>query len=356
MLQSRGMSVGNIVNKATLELSTTQSVLPVPAKIAFLAFHKLHRIWRWIRLGNIYSDPNNFAHLAAGHGLNYVIGDSALVRISAISVLIATRILHTVREYEKLQDSWLRMKDAFQCHYETPVRYNWDQKSGFFSLSTVIWFKTTTKSVILRIQVVAIAIFKVGKHFFLLSLRLVDAIEAFSLKPEIREEGINLMFVNTSTCMSHLVNNKDFLLESLESNQKVIEKVLEGLGSQLTVETLIDTVESALEKAGSFHRSVNTVNEHIGEFVSACGKKWTYELLREVGLRHLVPATLLPPSTPPWEHPQRRMPKKRFPPNGWLKQPEQKPQRKQKAQSSLMQSVRSFLPSGTDRTAKGVWK
>ena len=340
-----GMSVGTIVHTATVELSATPSILPTPAKFAFLALHKVHRFWRWIRLGNIYSDPNNFAQLAAGHGLNYIISDSALVRISAISVLIAARIFQAVQEYEKLQDSWLRMNDAFHNHYPTPIHCKWDQQYNFFSLSTVIWFKINTKVLICRIQVVAICIFKVGKHALLLSLRLVDAIEAFSLKPEIREEGINLIFVNTSTCMSQLVNNKDFLLESLESNQEVIEKILNGLGSQLTADTLIDTVESALEKTVSIHKTTSTVNDHIGEFASACGKKWTYEFLREIGLRHLVPKSLVPPSTPPWEDPQRKQLQKRFPPEDWLRKPDKRPPFKKETKPQFIQNALGYFVS-----------
>jgi len=315
------MSVDKIVSNTTVELASTPTVLPQAVRLAFTAFHKLHRLWRWIRLGNIYRDPNNFAMLAAGHGMNYIIGDSVLVRISAISVLISTRILHAVSEYEKLQNAWVKMKEAVHHRYPEPVRCSWDQKHGIFSLSTVIWMKTSAKTLWCRVHRISIAIFRVGKHFVLLSLRMTDAVEAFTLKPEVREEGINLLFVNTSTCLSKLVENKDFLLESLESNEEIIRTILNGLGSQLTPEALIDTVETALEKTESFNRTASTVNDHIGEFVSACGKKWTYEFLREIGLRHLVPGSLLPPSTPPWKHPRRRKIKQRFPPDGWLKKP-----------------------------------
>lgn len=331
------MTIPSIVNKTTVELSSTKTALPTPAKFAFLVFHWLHRLWRWVRLGNIYKDPNNFAQLAAGHGINYLIGDSVLLRISALSVLIATRILHAVCEYEKLQDSWVRMKDTFQNRYATPIRCDWDQESETFSLSTVVWIKTATKETSCRIYMIAISIFRVGKHAFLLSMRLIDAAESFTLKPEIREEGINLMFVNTTSCLSHLVSNKDLLLESLESNEEVIDKILSGLGSQLTAYALIDTVDSILNKAKSADRKVTTVNEHVGEFVSACGKKWTYELLREVGLRHLVPASLLPSSTPPWEHPKNRKIKNRFPPSTDLTKLEPKPAAQKKNKSRKKQ-------------------
>lgn len=328
-------------------MAPKQAVLPQAARVAFMAFHKAHQLWRWIRLGNIYSDPHNFAQLAAGHGVNYIIGDSALLRISAISVLISTRILHAVGEYEKLQDAWLRMKDAIHYRYPAPIRCDWDQKHGPLSLSTVIWIKTTAKTLWCRVSLTAIAVFRVGKHFVLLSLRIVDATEAFTMKPEIREEGINLLFVNTKTCVSKLVDNKEFLLQSLESNQEIIAKILAGLGSRLSSEALIDTVEEALEKTESVHRSAMTVNDHIGEFVSACGKKWTYEFLREVGLRHLVPAKLLPSSTPPWDHPQRKKLKHRFPPEGSLKKPpfpSQKKTAKKKPHTKKKNSSHPLLP------------
>jgi hypothetical protein len=313
------MSVSNLVRSATFELSSTPYVLPAGARIAFLALHRIHRIWRWIRLGNVYRDPNNFAQLAAGHGLNYMLGDSAMVRLSAISVLIASRILHSVDEFEQLQRSWVQLKDAFNNHYAAPVNCSWSQPHGLFSLSTVIWIKTNGKSLIIRVQWIAIGLFKIGKHSFLLSMRLVDAIEAFSLSPAIRNEGINLLFVNSGTCLTKLNDNKDLLLDSLESNKEIIEKILQGLGSLLTAEQLIKTVSSSLESAGTLQRRAKTVNQSVGEFVSACGKKWTYELFREIGLRHLVPKTMVPPVIPPWEQPERRRIDARFPPRGWTK-------------------------------------
>ncbi|ADI37611.1 hypothetical protein [Waddlia chondrophila] len=342
------MSVDKIILRSTAKFASTPTPLPQICRVTFLAFHKVHRLWRWVRLGNIYSNPNNFAQLAAGHGINYIIGDSTLVRISAISVLISTRILQAVSEYEKLQDAWLKMKDAFQHHYPEPVRCSWDQTHNFLSLSSIIWIKTTTKTTWCRVRLIAIAIFRVGKHFILLSLRMSDAVEAFTLKPEIREESINLMFVNTATCLSKLVDNKDFLLERLESNQKIIEKVLKGLGSQLTSDALIDTVEEALEKTSSIRRTTSSINDHIGEFISACGKKWTYEFLREVGLRHLVPSTLLPPSMPPWEEPKRRE-LKQYPPDSWLKRPNIKIQEKKKSFSS-QNPLTGFVKKRENRT------
>lgn len=317
------MSIGTLVRTTTVELSSTTSLIPTAAQIAFSVFHRIHRFWRWIRLGQIYSDPNNFAQLAAGHGVNYLLDKSILIRISAISVLIATRILHCVDEYEKLQNSWLKMKQSFSNQFPTIIDCSWDQGTakGFFSVSTVIWIKTTTKTILSRIQWVAICIFKVGKYAFLLSMRLVDTVEAFSLNPSIRNEGINLLFVNSSTCMSKLVDNRDLLLKSLESNQEVIQKVFEGLGTKLTTEQLTQTVEAALEKTGSFHRSTRTVNQHIGEFVTACGKKWTYEFFREIGLRHMVPKSMVHPTTLPWAQPRRRKITKRFPPEASITQP-----------------------------------
>lgn len=315
LIYKKIMTIEPFVTRTTIELAAPRTIIPYAARTAFYALHKIHKLWRWIRLGNIYRNPNNFAQLAAGHGLNYLAGDSLLVRTSAICTLIASRILHAVSGYEKLVNAWTSLKDAIWNHYPQPIKCSWKPASGFFSLSTVIWIKTSIKSTILRIQLIAICIFRLFKHAALFSMRLMDATEAFTLSPLDKKEGINLLFVNSATCLSKLVDNKDFLLKSLQSHQELINKVLQSLGAAINAEQLIKTVEKTIEGA---YRSTSTFNERIGEFVSACGKKWTYEFLNEIGLRHLMPDSFIPSATPPWEHPQRRSGTKRFPPREWI--------------------------------------
>lgn len=258
--------------------------------------------------------------IAAGHGTNLLIGDSVPIQIPAITVLIATRILLSATAYDKLLTSWDKMGEAFRNEYPTPIECDWNQKtdSDFFSLSTVIWIKTTTKSGIQRIKRIAIAFFQVGKRAFILSMRLTDAVETFSLNPFVRNEAVNLLYVNSHTCMSKLVENKELLLERLESNEELIQKVLTGLDSPLTTDQLTKTVRSALESAESTHQSAETVNGAISEFVTSCGKKWTYEFCREIGLRHLIPQALVPSAIPPWEERQQKKIKVRFIPENQI--------------------------------------
>ncbi len=317
------MAIGSLVRSTTVDLSSTSTVVPFAAKAVFAVFHYIHRAWRWIRLGKIYSNPNNFAMIAAGHGTNFAFGDSLLVKLSAISVLIATRILHSVTAYEKLLNAWGKMYEAFHNEYPVPIKVDWNQETHnrFFSLSSIIWIKTTTKEAIQRVKRIALTLFQVTKRAFFLSMRLVDAIEAFSLNPNVRHEAINLLYVNSSTCVSKLVDNKELLLERLESNRGVIKKVLTGIGSPITTNQLTKSVRSTLEKTASAHKSVKTVNEAVGEFVTSCGKKWTYEFFREIGLRHMVPQTLIPSAVPPWEERQKKKIKVRFIPKKLITMP-----------------------------------
>ncbi len=310
------MSPLALVQTLTEEMASGPSILPMPAKIIFNAFLWMHKGWRWIRLGKIYTNQDNFLRLAAGHGLNALAGDSTFVRVAAISVLIATRILDAVEAFDGLQRSWKKMGHAFRNQFPLPLSQEWKgyRKGSVFSFSTILWIKTGTKRILLRIQWIALSILQVGKKALILSMRLMDAIECFSFSPGVREESVNLLFINSSECLDKLVHQKELLVEGLKNNRQTIQRVLDELGSCMTAEKMINEVEAGLNHVENFHQSVKEVDFTLGEAVSACGKKWGYECLYGFGLHHLVPASMVPPAIPPWDHPDRRFMTSRTPP------------------------------------------
>lgn len=316
------MGINHVLYQAT-RLPSSETLFPTPAEAFFKGFLWVHDKWKWIRLGEIYSDKNKFLHIAAGEGLYRLAGKSSIVRAGALTLLIATRILHCVKEYEKLQQACKEMFYAFDNTFPPPIECDWNQETygNTFSISTVIWIKTTTQTTIIRIQRVAIAIFHIGKHTFLLVMRLADAAESFSFSPEVKKEGVRFLFVNISDWITNLSENRGLLLEGLRSNQELIDTVLQGVDSKMDAEQLIQSIDSMIDKIEEIDQSVQDTSRTIVDFLIACCKKWGYEFLKEIGLHHLVPKSMIPPPSLVRPLPDLENYEERFPPTKDITKP-----------------------------------
>lgn len=307
--------VASLVQSTASELSQPKVQLPNPVMMAFKAVHRVHRMWRWVRMGKIYSNPDNFLKLAAGHGLNFAFGDSVLLRISAVSVLIATRIFECVEQHGKLEKAWGKVVDSFKNRHPWPIKIKWETRASnrWISPSSVTWWRYHAADICHRTQRVALSLWNLCKQIFILSMRIMDATETFSLSPSTRNEGINQLFVNGTKWVDRLSENKDLLLKGLQANEAVIEKILKGIHSPLTSQQLIDAAAFSLNKVQQVHQASETVCKGFGFFIMACVKNWGYEFLWDLGLHHLVPSYLVPPPNPPWEIPPHEKLTERYP-------------------------------------------
>ena len=314
--------IAGLINTTTQGVSTTKLYLPRPLVTIWTAFNKIHRLWRWYRKGKVYSNPDNFLKLAGGHTLN-ALTDSTLLRVAAVCVLIATRILECVEQQAKLQKAWRKWLSSLKGEFATPVKCTWEvtKGRGFFSISTIIWFKYKGKNLLLRIQWTAISTFHLGKQSFILSMRVMDAIESFSLSPNTRNEGVNELFINSTKWIDKLVENKALLIDGLVSNKRLIENVMSGIHSPITADHLIAIATTALNKTEQIHKTAEEVSRATGEFFTECGKKWSYEFLYNLGMQHLLPRSWIPSSIPPWEKQEFRKIKTRFPPDHLITKP-----------------------------------
>lgn len=312
-----------VVRSTTTEMAHSGVCLPAPVISVVTAFTRVRKLWRWIRLGKIYTNPNNFLKLAAGHTLNLAFGNNVILRVSAICVLIATRILECVEQHFALQRSWDNLVSAFKGRFPTPIKVEWAVKATnkFLSISTVVWWKYQFKHIWEVIKRIAVCILKLVKEAFILSMRIADAIESFTLSPTVRNEGINLLFVNGALWMDRLVENKDLLVQGLNSNKRVIERILKGIHAPFSAEQLIDVAKGAMDKTEKVHLALEKVSDSVGMFLVACLKKWGFEFMHALGLHHLIPQSLLPTANPPWVTAPHEDIKVRFPPQKYVTKP-----------------------------------
>lgn len=274
----------------------------------YQTIHKVHRIWRWYRFTEVYTNPDNLLSLVAGHGLNWLGGgDSMIVNIAAQVLLIATRITECVEEQVKVVRETRLLWDEITDPYLLCPKVKWKHtvgKSGWLSPSTEIWLKETFVWLVDRIKRIAKRILVIGKRLFFLSMKTLDAAEAFSYSNN-RNERVNQLFVNSRKCLKVLVENKDLLLHGIKKHKSVIKQILGNANSMFTVDQLINVIKKTVGVAESVHNGIESASQAVGVFGRDLAKRAAFGLFQAAGLLDLMPNSWVPPRHPVWMEEQR---------------------------------------------------
>ncbi len=181
--------------------------LPKSVWAVFLVGHRVHRMWCFYRKGKVYGNQENFRALAAGHALYCTAGQLPMVRLAAQSVLIATRAMHCKEQQGHFSESFVEWREAIEGTYPVP-------------------YKRSSEKLMYRAERIAVCSKKFFSDGFLLSMRLMDLIEAHSFSAETKSDAIKELFTN---CMQHieaLSKNRSTLVSELHKHRVLIEKLL----------------------------------------------------------------------------------------------------------------------------------
>lgn len=244
---------------AALAMPASAAALPAGIWTAFAVVNKVHSVWRWYRWSGIYSNPDNFSQLATGHALNFTVGDYLGVRIAAHCVLISSKIIECTDQQVSLSKAYRKWKEALTGTYSAPMTCDWKKKMGWVSPSSTQKWSLRFYRVIWHVCYIARRTLKLITYIFKLSMKTMDAIEAFSLSPSTRNEAVNEVFLNSIKCLNSLEQNQHELLAKLQKNKQVIEKILKGVGTVYNADQLIDYVSGTMEKL----RSVNHTTQGL---------------------------------------------------------------------------------------------
>ena len=85
--------------------------------VIFSTFNWAHHLWRYYRKAEIYSNPHNFLALAKGHLAHTLGQDKLLVKIPAMSVLVAHRIMLVVDQIYRLQDCFRKLENVVELQH-----------------------------------------------------------------------------------------------------------------------------------------------------------------------------------------------------------------------------------------------
>lgn len=299
------IAIVSLVDATTRRATPGSLQLPRFASIVFTGLHKVHRLWRWYRKADVYSNPDNFAGLLAGHAVNFLVGDALVLRVAAQCVFIATRILECVQQQALVCRAFRKCIDAFCGTYVVTPKIQWVKKSATslgsscFSAYSINWQRQFFRTLGYRIKWIACSILQLFTEIFKLSMRIMDAIESFSLSPRTRNESINEFFVNGTRCMDVLVQNKQCLLKSLIDNKPIIADILQGVNPAYKVEHLIATVSGAIDKTEMVSKGIKKVSRLWGGFFVNLLKNGVFSFMSTLGVSEYTPKYLLPaPDTP----------------------------------------------------------
>ncbi len=257
---------------------------------------RIHRIWYWCQRIEVYTNPDNFLKLAAGHSVNWIAGHKSPVRLAAWSVLIAARMTENAKTQIELvlkgEKFWEELTDPHPLNRK--IKRSSLPKNRWISPSVtyrgaVLFYKYKNK--IIKITKI---IFELIVGLFILSMKIMDSVAAFSYGEDIRNESINELFVNSSKCLEELIKNKEFLLSCLKNGSKTIGEVLTGSNSIFTVEQLIEVVEKGINATEKVHNGIEAASKKTGVVVTDLFKRGLFGIFQSAGLTDLLPDSWVP--------------------------------------------------------------
>lgn len=278
--------------------NTTRYLVPETAQMSgsalkvFGVMNWAHHLYRYYSKKELYSNPDNFGQLLAGHVLNFVVGDNMVIRTAAHCILIVNRIMACVDQQVALYNSYQKWTDAVAGRFSRHCKQGWSKghKASLLSPSTDTWLQVKQLQIWTRIQRIVQRTWVLLQDVFKLSMNLMDAIEAFSFSPAIRNESMNELFINLNQSVDRLANNQQLLLDKLIKHKHTVARILDGVGSSYKVDKFIDVVQSTVNATKSVQSVVNAGNG----FLTKVGQHAATGLMVSVNLGKHIPTAMIP--------------------------------------------------------------
>lgn len=280
----------------------------------FQGVHKVHFVWKMFEKATVYTNPDNFLKLAAGHSIQWLAGDNFFVKLAAGSVLIATRILECVREQLFLLKEIKKLSETAFDNAHLYKRTPWVKPGDtvFLSPSVTHSFQSFFGAFFRTVARIFGHLVEICKRLFTLSMRMMSAAEAFSFDPQALKEGTQEFFVNLGRCYEALTENRELLVGFLKENKAVIEIVLQSSQSEHTYQKILSNIEDTVATGEKTLRKQGALKD-LSRFAF---QHMMFGLFQSVNMHRYMPLEWIPPKEPEWmveNHPHPR-----YPPIDWI--------------------------------------
>jgi hypothetical protein len=258
--------------------TTTYSLTPEPLRLppsiwlTFTYLNKIHGLWRWYRHAELYTHQDNLVKLLAGQVLNAVATDSLLIRVAAQCLLVATRLMQCIEQQQALIRSKDALIDNLQGRYPAPVNVEWTAAKKWSVLTSPSQFhaKVRLQNICNSTKRAFLATAILFKELFLLSMAIMDVIDAFCWSQEVKRVALTESFINIGLWLDKTVKNRDELLKGIEANQAVIERLLKN--SPFTFTQLHAAVKNQLAVAGQLDKGLKKLSSIGGKTIVESGR------------------------------------------------------------------------------------
>jgi len=272
------LSVSSLVYTTTRE-DTSGLGFPRPLEWLFFSVHKVHFFWRVVRAKELYTNPNNYLALSAGYGLNFLfgrrgfLGESRCLRGIAQIVLIAHCLFECLEQQALVIESYREWKNAINGDYSYVPQVQWTQGKSYSLITHALSnrLKRRSAAAISRVKRIAACTSRLFVNLGVLSMKMLDAIEACSLDLSTQNESVCHLFVNGRRCFEKFLENREELFIELRDKKSIIQKFLVNSHSKYTIEQIIvevSTLGGVHNTVMNLSDSVSNVGERVQEVAS----------------------------------------------------------------------------------------
>lgn len=256
----------------------------------------IHRIYTCFRKVNLYSAPNNFLKMVAGHTVNWLVGNQTAIRIAAQSVLIGARITDLIKAQKSLVHEVRCLKNTLFNRFAIYPKISRKeiQFRKNISPSTHYYFKVKIKIIKVKFFCTIVHIKIIIKGVFIISMKTIDALTSFCYGDESASSNVNEIFVNSSKCLRELTNNKQLLLDTIKKNKTIIAVLFSNMSSLFTIDQIIASIETSLHFASKVSSGVENMSEKVGELIKETFKHTAFGLFQTAGLTEIIPNSWVP--------------------------------------------------------------
>lgn len=305
-------------------------VVPTAIWLGFNVFYQFNKAWRCLRIGSLWTNPDNFVQLGAGVAFNLALGNQLPVRVAALSVWIPSQIVNCVDQYNALGRAYQKWKEAIRGDYAIAPQVKWISinKKSALSPSTKIYIQEIALGVKTRFYLVIIRTYKLGKRIFVLSMVSVDALEAMSLKRSVCDRAVNEFFMDGVNTLERITDKKAVVLRCLNENKPLVEKMLKLINASITSDRLIKIVDSSMEGLVQVNQAVRKVKDLEKGVLVDLGKQMAFSAFSIMGIPEGCPKGLIPGK---WERMHfEEGSTQQYVPNEWLTRPSALPPKTKK--------------------------
>lgn len=220
--------------------SQAMESLPKVVTTFYSVIHRVHSLWRRYRKASLYANPDTLLKMIGGHFLYMIVHNKKVedyIGVAAQCILLVERITACIKSLIELQKAYKFLKKAWKTEIPLQLRepYRLNMFPYVLSATTEMKYFSYIDKLKLRVRALAYMCFLLIKEVFLLSMRTLDAVEAFHVTPERRAEATRELFVNGGALCSLLKGKEesedyqDQLVCLLKNHQDILDNIFSQL-------------------------------------------------------------------------------------------------------------------------------